>query len=124
MFFGKYLKNARLNEAKVGLRQFAKLLKVEYSLLSNIERGFEPPPRTVEFLDKLKQCLPDNYDLLLREMRKPFVMQKKGLAIPLLTPPMSEYNLKELTELLEKDAKEHNKKADLYNKEHNPKNTN
>ena len=44
MFFGKKLKELRLNKAKVGLRKFADQIGMSPSELSDIEYGYVSPP--------------------------------------------------------------------------------
>jgi len=54
--FGDYLKELRL-EARIGLREFARLIDMKPSNFSNIERGKVAPPATKKTLDVICDTL-------------------------------------------------------------------
>lgn len=54
--FGEYLKNLRL-ERGFGLRRFARMIQMDASNLSNIERGRINPPRNKEALERITNAL-------------------------------------------------------------------
>lgn len=56
MSFGEYLKKLRL-EARIGLREFAGLIDMKPSNLSNIERGKVAPPAGKKTLDVICDTL-------------------------------------------------------------------
>jgi len=115
MHFGRHLLKRRL-KAGYGLRRFADILSIPPSKLSKIERGFIPMPRDADVLTNLRECLGDeDYKFLIKEMRKPFKMQKKEAGIPIIFKPLPEGKYKALVEDLRRDAREHNKKADEFN---------
>lgn len=55
--FGQLLKKIRIEGANIGLRQFAELVELQPSNLSNIERGKIPPPANNETLDRICAAL-------------------------------------------------------------------
>jgi hypothetical protein len=116
MFFGKVLKEARKNEAKMGPRKFSIAIGMKPVAYSHIEHGYDPPPRDVKFLEKLKKYVPKHYPLLLQEIRKPFIMQKKDEDIvPIVFKSIGKEKFDDLCNYIKQLAEEHNKKADQYN---------
>tara|TARA_Y100000310_G_scaffold345742_1_gene469109 strand:+ start:6787 stop:7152 length:366 start_codon:yes stop_codon:yes gene_type:complete len=115
MHFGRHLLRRRL-KAGYGLQHFAKQLNIPPSKLSDIERGFIPMPRDADVLTNLRECLgEDDYKFLVKEMRKPFKMQKKHAGVPIVFKPLPEGKYDALVDYLKEDAKKHNKKADEFN---------
>jgi transcriptional regulator with XRE-family HTH domain len=57
LHFGQLLKKIRVEEANLGLRNFAELVELQPSNLSNIERGKIPPPANKETLDRICDTL-------------------------------------------------------------------
>lgn len=55
--FGGLLKKLRLEEANIGLREFAGLINMKPSNLSNIERDRIPPPASRKAIDNLCDAL-------------------------------------------------------------------
>lgn len=131
MFFGKRLKECRLEYAFEGLRAFALKMEMDASDYIAIEKGYTPPPEGMEWSMKLMSALNlgDYVEVqaeLTALMREPFVMQKMredpgtcpvhatlkdGTSAPIET-------LIALGEYILQVAKEHNEKADAYNAEH------
>ncbi len=145
MTFGKKLKELRL-KASIGLRKMSGELDMLASRYSNIERGYEHLGSTF-YLGKIIVVLTENLpleELPLEEVEKlnelyhePFVMQKMPEFLPILhatrrlqpeeegytngddynTRPATSDELISMTEWMSDTAKEHNEKADAYNKE-------
>lgn len=57
LYFGQLLKKIRVEEANIGLRNFAEMVELQPSNLSNIERGKIPPPANKETLDRICDTL-------------------------------------------------------------------
>lgn len=55
--FGELLRIIRIEEAKVGLRKFARLIDLQPSNLSDIERGVKSPPANKKQLDLICDTL-------------------------------------------------------------------
>ena len=130
MFFGKKLKELRLKRAGMGLHKFAEAVDMSPLDLSHIEHGYTEYPREKEWLFKILSLLRvDDYDHDCLELSslwvKPFVMQKMSENV-VPSPFTSKVDgtlltieeLEKLCLFLQNNAKEHNKKADEYNKTH------
>jgi len=57
MFFGKKLKELRLNNVRMGLRKFASTIGITARELSEIERGLVPPPEDEDFINIIVHSL-------------------------------------------------------------------
>ncbi len=64
--FGKLLKIIRIEEARIGLREFASLINMKPSNLSNMERGRIQPPASKETID----CICDSLGLSKTDQRR------------------------------------------------------
>ena len=127
MFFGKKLKELRLNRAGTGVHKFAEAMEMCPSDLSYIEHGYMEYPRDKEWLFKLQDIfkfLDYHSDCieLFRLWSQPFVMQKMDEDIfpsPFASKTdgtlLTKKELKDMYLFLQNNAKEHNKKADEYN---------
>ena len=124
-FFGKELKNLRIEKAHIGLRNFADLLDMSLAELCDIEHGWSPPPNNLEWFRKLSERLGLNAEedeQLFFLWKQPFFMQKMKAGIPILMGKANgqlatKKDYKRSHDYLQKVAKEHNKKADKYNRE-------
>lgn len=57
LHFGQLLKKIRVEEANIGLRNFAEMVELQPSNLSNIERGKIAPPANKGTLDRICDTL-------------------------------------------------------------------
>lgn len=131
MFFGKKLKEFRLNLVNMGLHNFAKKIGMCPLELSNIERGICSPPTCKMWIYNISIELGLEHNSLedlelYNSWSQPFVMQKMSENV--IVSPLShksdgtiltteEYI--DLNEHINSIAREHNKRAEEYNKEHN-----
>ncbi len=132
-FFGQLLKEMRLEYAKMGLRKFSEEIGMNPSELSKIEHGYVKPPSEKKWIDMIGDKLglissaPER-DSLYFFWCQQFVMQEMPenffpvFVSTLDDNPLTETKFKELTDWLNNIAKEHNKKAEEYNKKNNRKN--
>ncbi len=77
--FGDILKELRLEKGK-GIRKFAEILKMDFSKLSNIERGLVAPPQDISFLKRIVYYLDlDSFNSkrLKKVWKKPFKYKKQ-----------------------------------------------
>ena len=130
MFFGKKLKELRLKRVGMGCHKFAKVIEMSPLDLNHIEHGYQEYPREKEWLFKIQSMLRfDDYDSDCLELAslwlKPFVMQKMNEDVfpsPFTSKAdgtrLTTEELEKLCLFLQNHAKEHNKKADEYNKTH------
>jgi transcriptional regulator with XRE-family HTH domain len=126
MYFGKRLKELRLNRAKKGLREFSDEMGMRPSEYSDIERGYKEPPKDSEWIFKVISALGVQEELttqveLLNSWHEPFVMQKMpeyfmpSFVCTSSGVPLSEEKMTEFIDWMGEKVKEHNKKADEYN---------
>jgi len=128
MFFGQRLRELRLEYAKMGVRRFAKKIKMSTLEYYNIEHGYEEPPKESKWITLIIENLGlekhrEQEMSLLDLWTKPFVMQKKpeDVAVSPLAHKTDGTRLTKeeyisLNKHINDIAKEHNKKADRYNK--------
>lgn len=128
MFFGEKLKEIRLNIKKVGITQFAKEIGMNPSDYSDIERGYVPPPENEEWIEKILFALVGENNMKSRAelyyyWKEPFRMQKMpenfipGIFLHHSDGSrLTNEQLESFVEFMEERAKEHNQKADKYNK--------
>lgn len=126
MIFGQKLKELRLSNAEMGLRKFAREIGMKPSELSDIERGYAPPPKNSNWLFMIAEKLKLG-DLTSEQMdfhilwSQPFVMQfmEENGFIPHATATdghtLNVEELDNLSSYINERAKEHNKKAREYN---------
>ena len=131
MFFGKKLKELRLEYAKEGLRKFPDKIYMCPSEYSKMERGLIPPPKCKKWIFEIITALnlgPENKEALeLYDLwSEPFVMQKmnenfvcspfthKSDGTPLTAEEFIGFN-----EHINSIGRNHNKVAEEYNKERN-----
>ena len=118
--FGKLLKRIRIEDAKIGLREFASLINMKPSNLSNIERGRIPPPASKDAIDLMCDSLglpktdPRRNKLFDLAAKKPgripadvaeSVKNTPGIPVLVRTvanKQLSEKELKELSEYIKK----------------------
>jgi hypothetical protein len=128
MFFGKKLREIRINIKKVGIGKFAKEIGMDPSDYSDIEQGYVPPPSTEEWIENILMALVGEGNMKSRAelyyfWKEPFKMQKMpenflpGIFLHHSdgSQPTRE-QLEKFIEFLEKRTREHNQKADEYNK--------
>ena len=132
MFFGKKLRELRIHK-KMGIHKIKDAMGTTFNVseLYDIEMGYAPPPDCGRFMAQIKKALElgtnatDWLELLALRSNQPFVMQKMPegrVASPLTHKTDGTYLTGEehvsLNEYINNHAKEHNEKADAYNKEH------
>lgn len=131
MFFGQRLKQDRIIHAEKGPRLFAAEVGMKVSDYLKVENGYEPPPQDEEWLQKVIVALGLEDDApAIKEyeehVKEHFVMQKMR-EDPGVCPlhatlrdgtSASVETLIAVGEHILQIAKEHNKKADIYNAEH------
>lgn len=118
-YFGGRLKMLRL-EARIGLREFARLINMKPSNFSNIERGKVPPPAGKEILDAICDTLglekdsderSNLFDLAAKDGKRipadiaQSVKEFRGIPVLVRTianKRLSEVKLRELTEYIQK----------------------
>ena len=134
MFFGQKLKEIRLNRAKMGLHKFAEKIDMDVIEYLNIEKGYAPRPDCGRFMSKIRleaglNYEDDDWDELVQLSYKPFVMQKmsEGVVPSPFThksdgTQLTKEEFISLTDHINNIAKEHNKKAEIYNNEQQKKN--
>lgn len=130
MFFGKKLREIRL-KYNYGLYEFAKSLKVKPSVLCNVEHGYIPLSESGVWIREIREMFGlkrRNEDIieLHKLYNESFIMQKMPENITLSdacavnsNEYLPEEDLIDIDTYINAIAKEHNKKADEYNKEHN-----
>jgi hypothetical protein len=132
MFFGKKLRELRLKHAKQGIHNFHKSMNtsMEIKELFDIEHGYAKPPDDIMFLQQVIMALGipaqhDDWLELMKLYKEPFVMQKMPegiIASPLVHKTdgtrLTEQEYIHLNEYINNHSREHNLKADAYNKEH------
>jgi transcriptional regulator with XRE-family HTH domain len=128
MTFGEKLKEIRLNVKKIGLSAFAKEIGMSPSEYSDIEKGYAPPPSDEKWIKNIMFILAGNKDIKNRAAlyyywREPFQMQKMPEdfipGVFLHHSDGSQFTQEQLdsfVEFMEQRIKEHNKKADEFNK--------
>lgn len=132
MFFGKKLKDVRLKSG-IGLREMSKKLDMAPSKYCNIEHGYEKPPYWKLFLARFVTRLgKDNISWEDKEelyylAQEPFVMQKMPEYRMIAHATKSDGSMAtpddliNLSDYINDRAKEHNKKAEEYNKNYGTK---
>ncbi len=132
MFFGKKLKEIRLYCAMQGQRKFAKTIGMLPSEYNRIEGGYQKPGDTL-WLHNLIKKLGIDFDSeeekeLTYLWNEPFVMQKMSECGRIKhatkrigendhdTRPATSIECVELTDYINDYVREHNKKADEYNR--------
>ena len=128
MLFGEKLKELRLNRAKMGLREFANHIDIKPSELSDLERGHAKPPDDDKWYWKIVYALGIQSDLpeqmvFKKLWKKPFVMQYMTEGLPKIPFPPHDKDgnyvpvdkVIGLSQWLNDEAVEHNKKARKYN---------
>jgi transcriptional regulator with XRE-family HTH domain len=128
MFFGQKLKEYRLKYANMGLHKFAEKIKMSVSEYSKIERGYVKPPKDTRWITRIIDSFGINFPCseetkLLKLWKKKFVMQKMsegGFVSPFVSKSdgtlLTTEEIVDLNEYINNYKKEHNKKADEYNK--------
>jgi hypothetical protein len=128
MFFGKKLKELRIDKAKMGTHKFAEKVDMSPLDLNHIEHGYMEYPKEKEWVFKICSALEfSEYDAeeieLLRLWDQPFIMQEMeegGFPGPLAHKSngerLTEKEFIKLHEHIQNYKKEHNKKARKYNK--------
>jgi len=117
--FGQMLKQIRLEEADIGLREFAVLIDMKPSNLSNIERGRIAPPASRKAIDNICDALglattdprrAELFDLAAAAKGRipadvaEAVKERKGIPVLVRTvanKQLSEEKLKELADYIE-----------------------
>ena len=120
MTFGQMLKKFRLEDAKIGLRAFADLIKMKPSNLTNIERDKVPPPANRKAIDCICDALglaktdprrENLYDLAAKAKNRipvdvaDAVKEQPGIPVLVRTvanKQLSEKKLRELAEYIKK----------------------
>jgi hypothetical protein len=130
VFFGKKLKELRLEHGKMGLHFFAEEIQMDVLLYSNIERGLVPPPPCKKWIYEMIGFLNLEQDSkealeLYKLWAEPFVMQKMHTNV-VCSPfthktdgtPLTAEEYLGLNKHINDIGEKHNKNADRYNEEH------
>ena len=125
MFFGEKLKELRLKDPSMSLRDLSIAMDMMPSVLSKIEHGYMEPPQDPQWLYKLVDVLglearSSEEMQLFSFWTDPFVMQEMPEFCPAVVctedgNPLSKEKMIEFVEWMNDRAKEHNKKAREYN---------
>jgi len=143
MQFGGKLKEFRLHHAEMGMRQFAMEIGMKPSELSELERELAPPSSDPAWFRLICEKLGFDSATVEQVMQEevfyhpappvkelyqlwtaPFVMQKidenffPAFICTSDGNPLSKEKLEEFIEWMNQRAREHNRKADEYNKQH------
>lgn len=131
MFFGKKLKELRLEYAGMGLRKFSNHIGMSPSQYSQTERGIVPPPPCKKWIAGMIDSLNIEHDSLealelYNLWDEPFVMQKMNENV-IVSPLSHKSNGTRLTteeyininEHINSIGRKHNKVAEGYNKKRN-----
>lgn len=86
--FGEFVKEKRL-ENNLTLREFCKKVDFDPSNWSKIERGINPPPKSMEYINKIANAL------MLKEGSEEFNILKDSAAIDFIPKDLIEDNILE-----------------------------